>query len=125
VSRRGEELAADVVAAVLAHTGIAKSAGTVPLLHAVATPLAEAVVARDKALRQAGKAAKKRTKEMRAIGRTLKAIQHGSGPVQHGLVNFRPQEWTTRLTPQREPLPMNGHSSPRMESHDGTHEQTG
>jgi hypothetical protein len=109
VSKRGERLAADVVTAVLRHTGIAKSdTGAVTLLMGVARPLSEAIVARDRVIKRADRKSREFSRELKQINRILKACVQPPAPV--GIVPLRAADWETKLVPRREPPAMNGHS---------------
>jgi hypothetical protein len=110
LSAKADRLAADVVAAVLERTGVQKSAGQVSLLFAVASPLCEAIVDRDRALKRAGKAAKKYARQARQVNRTLRAIAYpdrAPAPPSR-LVPFNPPDWKVGLAPAAEPA-RNGH----------------
>jgi hypothetical protein len=80
VSRRGDALAAEYVAVVLGCLpSVQKSAGTRDLLMAACTPLCEAINAK-------GKGAKKRTRELREVQKTLAAIAYTADPRGDGAV---------------------------------------
>jgi hypothetical protein len=113
LSKRADRMAAEVVAAVAARVGVAKSAGTTALLYGVARPLCEALVDRDRALNRAAKGAKKRNREIKAIRRTLDAIAYPGHAVAPGsrMADFRPGEWRTVLAPAAQPQ-RNGHVYP-------------
>lgn len=111
MSRRAERLAAEVVTSILSSEGIQKAAGTASpaLLMAVALPLAEALVERDKFIT---KSARKTARAFQKQNRMLQAIAAPQAPTVSPMrlparprqVDFRPQDWRTVLEPASEPL---------------------
>jgi hypothetical protein len=102
VSKRGKRLAAEVVAAVQAHSGVTKAAGGVEALGAVALPLAEVIVRQNRAITRT-------TREIRKNAKALRRMGLAPMPAARGMLPFRPGEWRTVLAPAADAqTPRNG-----------------
>jgi hypothetical protein len=105
VSRKGEALAADYTAAILASTGVVKGAGMLlpaPVVLAIVRPLAEALVQKDKQVATLARQARQTNKALREHQRLIDAIAAPAtaspSPMrlpQQRMVDFRPAEWRT------------------------------
>ena len=115
MSRRGERVAREYVAAVLSTTGIQKAAGGLSpeVLTAAVLPMAEVIVSQDrfitKTARKTARALRKQNRVLRAIAAPQPSAVSPMRLPRREMVPFRPSEWRTELTPADVPV-RNGHS---------------
>jgi hypothetical protein len=110
MSKRGEKLHREIMAAVASHRGITKAYGAAApmreaVLSGVILNLAEALTDAHRQARRTDKQLRQQGRQMRKHARALAAIARPAiGPAPRtGMVPFRPAEWQVRLAPAAEP----------------------